>query len=132
MRLPSPDGGRVVMVNLGQSDAGSGNILNRATWLVLCENTATAQATINSLRLERASLIEINELQRVASGVGALVHAPEAALLIGSDIAVLMHAIRAVKRRWHRIRVVVDGLPTAFACCRTGALPCSCRFSFSP
>jgi hypothetical protein len=99
------------MVNSGQAVAGPATTSNRAMSLVLCQNAAAAQAIVNSLGLNRARLIDLKRRRTATLGPASQNNAPKLAIIVESDVSLVVPTVRALKRQWGKIKVLVHGLP---------------------
>jgi DNA-binding NarL/FixJ family response regulator len=105
--------------------SSNGNHRIDATVLVFCDVNAVGQAVTRSLHL--TSFCQI-PLERAAAGPSRWPWSgrqPDLAIVIDSDASTLVSAVRAIKRRWTQIRVLVMGLQQAQAailsCVEAGA-----------
>lgn len=93
------------------------------TTLVFCSVSAVAQAVSRSLELTRTCQLPIE--QAVAGTLRLAGRDPDLALVIDSNVQILVTAVGAIKRRWKHIRVLVVGLTNAQAaimrCVEAGA-----------
>lgn len=94
-----------------------------ATSLIFCSVSAVAQAVSRSLDLTRVCQLPIE--QATNATLRPIGREPDLALVIDSNVRVLVAAVRAIKRRWKHIRVLVVGLHNAQAailtCVEAGA-----------
>jgi len=96
-----------------------------ATSLVFCGVSAIAQAVTRSLDLTRVLQLPIEHAVAGPLRFPCGGREPELALVIDSNVQIIVSAVRAIKRRWKHIRVLVVGLHNAQAaimsCVEAGA-----------
>ncbi len=92
-------------------DRNQSNGLAQIQPLVLSNNTAVAQAIIASLSLRRTQALKLCPPLDAMLSAAPCVKAPQLAIVMESDIDTVVAAIRALKHRWHWIKILVGGLP---------------------
>ncbi len=83
---------------------------SRVPSVVLCNSTVVAQAVARSLGLQHASLATLGDRARENGRQNAPGEPPVLAISIESDVGRVGPAIRALKRKWPRIKIVTVGL----------------------
>ncbi len=96
-----------------------------ATSLVFCSVSAVAQAVTRSLDLTRVFQLPMEHTLAGPLRWPWAGREPELAIVIDSNVQVIVSTVRAIKRRWKQIRVLVVGLHNAQAaivsCVEAGA-----------